>query len=108
MEQAIYFFKPSLENITKFESIQADVNMQVGYSFTNQSVKIGDTNILTNFTSPISPFERQKAIVQCMYYCTIFEFNQDSHNFMMTFEEVHYFDNQQEAENFVNGIVITQ
>lgn len=106
MAQSIYFFAPSNENIQKFETIQSDVNMQVGYSFTNQPVKIGETNILTNISSLMPPFERLTAIIQKQYFCAIFEFNQEIHDFMMTFDDVHYFDNQQSAENFKNGIIL--
>lgn len=98
--KAIYFFAPTSENIANFESIQNDIK---GFLyFTNQSVKIGDTNIKTNFIDPITGLA-MLATIQKTYFCTSFDLS-SYHALIMTFYDVHYFDNQQDAENFKNGI----
>jgi hypothetical protein len=99
-EKAIYFFAPTAGNIAKFESIQNEIT---GFMyFTNQSVKIGNTEINTNFIDPITGLPIL-AIIQKAYFCTSFDLS-SYHDFMMTFDDVHYFDNQKAAENFKNGI----
>lgn len=100
--KAIYFFLPTVANISKFESIQNDIT---GFLyFTNQSVKIGKTEIKTNFIDPITR-EPMLAPIQKSYFCTSFDLS-SFHEFMMSFDDVHYFITQQEAENFKNGITI--
>lgn len=99
-EKAIYFFAPSAENITKFESIQNEI---LGFLyFTTQLVVIGNTEIKTNFTDPIMGLP-MLATIQKAYYCTSFDLS-SLHEFMMSFDDIHYFDNQEAAENFKNGI----
>ncbi len=98
--KAIYFFDVTDSNITKFESIQDSL---VGFMyFTVQLVKSGMTNIKTNFTDPITG-QPILAPIQSAMYCTSFDLG-EFHDFMLTFDNIHYFDNQQDAENFVNGI----
>lgn len=100
-EKAIYFFAPTAINIANFESIQNDI---LGFLyFTTQLVVIGNTKIKTNSTAPITG-EPILATIQKAYFCTSFDLG-SYHDFMMTFEDVHYFDNQQAALNFINGIV---
>ena len=100
-EKAIYFFAPTAENKTKFENIQNDI---LGFLyFTTQLVVIGNTNIKTNFINPITQVPIL-ATIQKAYYCTSFDLS-SFHDFIMTFDDVHYFDNQQSAENFKNGTI---
>lgn len=103
-EQAIYFFTPTAENITKFETIDNELALQLHYYFTSQLVVIGSTNIKTNFIDPQTG-EHILAKICTSYFCTGFDFEQEIHEFMMTFDDIHYFDNQQAAENFKNGII---
>ncbi len=99
-EKAIYFFAPTAGNIESFEGIQNDIT---GFLyFTNQSVKIGNTEIKTNYTDPITQ-QPILATIQKAYFCTSFDLS-SYHDFIMTFDDVHYFTNQQDAENFKNGI----
>lgn len=100
---AIYYFEPSTANIAKFESIQSQVNQQVGYFYQPHCCVTGHTNILTNITDPFTQ-EKQKATIQKAYFCTGFEFDQELHTFMLTFDDVHYFDNINAANDFKNGI----
>lgn len=101
-EKAIYFFAPSAENISKFESIQNDI---LGFLyFTTQLVKIGDTEIKTNFIDPITG-QQILATVEKTYYCTSFDYDDKIHELIMSFDDVHYFSTQQEGENFKKGII---
>ncbi len=102
MAHEIYFFAPTAENIEKFESIQDSIEEFL--YFTNQSVKIGDTNIKTNFTNPETG-QPVLSTIQKAYFCTSFHPTEEQKEFMLTFDDVHCFDNQQEAENFKNGII---
>lgn len=104
-EQAIYFFAQTAENTAKFETIDTSVSIQVHYYFTNQVVVTGQTNIKTNFTNPITGLH-ELAKTMKSYFCTSFDFSQATHDFMMTFEDVNYFDTMAAAENFKNGIVL--
>ncbi len=100
--KTIYFFAPTAENISKFESIQ---NQFTGFLyFTTQLVKIGDTNIKTNFLDPITG-QQILATVGKSYYCTSFDYDNKIHELIMSFDDVHYFSTQQDAENFKNGII---
>ena len=100
MEKSIYFFDVTDSNIAKFESIQDTIT---GFLyFTVQLVKSGMTDIKTNFTN-LQTGQPILAPIQSAMYCTSFDLG-EFHDFMMTFDNVHYFDNQQDAENFKNGI----
>jgi hypothetical protein len=102
MAKAIYLFAPTAENITNFESIQNEIT---GFLyFQNQSVKIGDTEIKTNFLNPVTQ-QPILASIQKIYFCTSFDLG-SYHDFVMTFDDVHYFTNNQDAENFINGIAL--
>ncbi len=103
MDKAIYFFAVTESNIANFESIQDELQ---GFTyFTVQLVKYGMTAIKTNFTEPFTNVPILAPMQKAMY-CTSFDFNEDIHSLLLGFEDVHYFDNQQDAENFKNGINI--
>lgn len=99
--KAIYFFAQTAANIANFENIQDAI--QGFLYFTTQLVKKGNTQIKTNFINPVTG-EPILAIIQEAYFCTSFDLD-SFHNELMKFDDVHYFDNQQDAENFKNGIV---